>query len=104
MLSARKARVAIASMAAVLWLSTGQIAEADLKRDIEKVLVDEGLTGIAWSLINESGEVSFGAAGLQDNRTGAAFTPGIRCCSVALRSASFLLDAIFHGAWRFHFR
>ncbi len=78
MLPARKARVAIASMAAVLWLSTGQIAEADLKRDIQKVLVDEGLTGIAWSLINESGEVSFGAAGLQDNRTGAAFTPGTR--------------------------
>ena len=78
MLSARKARVAIASMALVLWLSTGQIAEADLKRDIERVLVDEGLTGIAWSLINESGEVSFGAAGLQDNRTGAAFTPGTR--------------------------
>ena len=71
-------RVAFTSMTMVLWFFTGQVAEADLQKDVEKILVDEGLTGIAWMLLDESGEVGLGAAGLQDNRSGAAFTPNTR--------------------------
>ena len=78
MVQARKAGIAFASAIAVLWFFTGQIAEAELVDDIEKTLVEEGLTGIAWALVDGSGDASIGAAGLRDNHSGAMFTPGTR--------------------------
>ena len=53
-------------------------AKADLQQDIEKVLVEEGLTGIAWALVGGNDEVSFNATGVQDNLAGSAFAPDTR--------------------------
>jgi len=78
MLRAWVARIALASAFAVLWSSVGQVAEADLQKDVERILVEEGLTGMAWTLIDETGEVRIGAAGLRDNRAGSTFTSGTR--------------------------
>ena len=55
-----------------------QATEADLTKDIEKILAEEGLTGIAWTLSSTAKEVSVGAAGLRDNLTGSTFTPDTR--------------------------
>ena len=46
--------------------------------DIETILAEENLTGIAWTLIGDDGEVSLGSAGLRDNYSGSAFTPDTR--------------------------
>ena len=78
MLWGRRACIALASAIAVLWSSVGQVAEADLKKEVERIIVEEGLTGSAWTLIDETGEVSIGVAGLQDTRSGSNFTPGTR--------------------------
>ena len=45
-----------------------------LQGNIEMVLAEEGLTGIAWSLLSEDGEVSLGAAGLRDKPSRLDFT------------------------------
>lgn len=65
-------------MTAVLWCCVGQANEANLQEDIEKILVEESLTGIAWTLIGENGQASLGTAGLQDNRAGLAFAADTR--------------------------
>lgn len=75
---ARIAHKALAFLIAVLGSSCCQAGAADLQTDIERVLAEEGLTGIVWTLIGEAGEVSVGAAGLRDNRTASAFTPDTR--------------------------
>ena len=67
-----------AAIIAVLLSCAGQAAKADLQQDIESVLVEEGLTGIAWALIGGSDEVSLGVAGLQDKLSGTAFAPNAR--------------------------
>jgi CubicO group peptidase (beta-lactamase class C family) len=63
---------------AVLWISLGTNAHADLQRDIETVLSEEGLSGIAWSLVGENGEVDIRTAGLRDNPTHSSFTVDTR--------------------------
>jgi len=78
MLRARIAHIALASTIAVVWSFACQVAEADLQKDVEKILVEEGLTGMAWTLIGKTGEVSIGAAGLRDNRSEAIFTSDTR--------------------------
>lgn len=77
-LRAWNAHIVLASIIAVSSFCACHAAEADLQKDVEKVLVEEGLTGIAWALIGENDEVAFGAAGLQDNLSGSAFTLGTR--------------------------
>lgn len=42
-------------------------AENNLQRDMEKLLAEEALAGVAWALLNSDGSESLGAAGLQDN-------------------------------------
>ena len=54
------------------------LAEAELREDIEAILLQEGLTGIAWTMTGADDDGSFGNAGLKDNRDGLAFTPGTR--------------------------
>lgn len=68
--------LAIASAVSVLWSFDGLATEASLQESIESILVEEGLTGIAWTVIDE--EVNIGSAGLQDNRSRSAFGPGTR--------------------------
>jgi CubicO group peptidase (beta-lactamase class C family) len=68
----------LASTIAFLWSSVCLATEANLKKDIENVLAEEDLAGIAWALVGENGEVSVGSAGLQDNSSGSAFAPDTR--------------------------
>ena len=53
-------------------------ASSDLDRDIEHILLEEGLTGIAWTLVHDTGEVSAGSAGVQDNESAIAFASDTR--------------------------
>jgi len=46
--------------------------------DLEHILAEEGLTGIAWSLVHGADEVAIGATGVQDNATGVAFASDAR--------------------------
>lgn len=69
----RQARNVCMGIAVILWATFGQVAEAELQDDIERILVEEGLTGIAWMLIDDTGDVNLGAAGLQDNHSGSTF-------------------------------
>jgi CubicO group peptidase (beta-lactamase class C family) len=63
---------------AVLPFFISQVAEAEIGKDIETILAEEGLTGMAWALIDASGEASIGAVGLQDKRSGSTFSPDRR--------------------------
>ncbi len=60
-------RFAVAATIAVMGIFVSGTAQADVQEEIEVILAEEGLTGIAWSLIGENGEASLGAAGLRDN-------------------------------------
>ena len=68
----------MATIVAVLWASICGAAETDLQTDIELVLNEEGLTGIAWSLVDLRGEVSLNATGLQDYLTQSNFNINTR--------------------------
>jgi CubicO group peptidase (beta-lactamase class C family) len=74
MLPARKIFAATVGLVAVLSVSWCCAAEPNLQGDLNEVLVEEGLTGVAWSLIGEKGEVSLGATGLRDNLSQSDFT------------------------------
>ena len=60
-------RFAVAAFIAVISIFVSGTAQAGVQEEIEVILAEEGLTGIAWSLIGENGEVSLGVAGLRDN-------------------------------------
>ena len=75
---AHTVRIAFILVIACLWSFATQRVEAGLQQDVEAILAQEGLTGIAWSLIGDDGEVSIGTAGVQDNLSGAPFTPHTR--------------------------
>ena len=62
-----------ASTFAILWSSACLASGASLKKDIESVLAEENLIGIAWALVEENGDVTVDAAGLRDNASGTAF-------------------------------
>ena len=62
----------------MLWSCVCQATETSLREDVERVLAQEGLVGIAWTLVSETGEAAVGAAGLQDNRAGVAFASDTR--------------------------
>lgn len=69
----------IASFASVLLATLAstivcQAAQGNLESELEEVLAAEGLTGIAWALANEKGEVSLSAAGTRDSTTETRFT------------------------------
>jgi CubicO group peptidase (beta-lactamase class C family) len=40
-----------------------------LKREIQQALVEEGLTGAVWAVVNSDGDVAVNAAGLKDQQT-----------------------------------
>jgi CubicO group peptidase (beta-lactamase class C family) len=67
-------RFAVAATIAVMGIFTSGAAQTGVHQEIELILAEEGLTGIAWSLIGENGEVSLGSAGLRDNPGRSDFT------------------------------
>lgn len=78
MLRARISHVFPASMFAVFWSCVCLATESNLENDVEDAIVEEGLAGIAWTLVRENGDVTLGSAGAKDNSTGAAFAPDTR--------------------------
>jgi CubicO group peptidase (beta-lactamase class C family) len=53
-------------------------SQAPLQQDLEKILAQEGLMGIAWVLLEEDGSVNPGAAGKRDALSGEDFTINTR--------------------------
>ncbi len=71
------AAAAIAFLTAT-WASVGVAGPGSLQADIETILAEEGLAGIAWALVKPSGEVQLGAAGLRDKPGNAQFSADTR--------------------------
>jgi CubicO group peptidase (beta-lactamase class C family) len=53
-------------------------ADPGLRGEMEAILAEEQLVGIAWAMVNSDGVVSVDAAGLRDNRNQVDFTVGTR--------------------------
>lgn len=68
----------MAATVAAWMVSVCAVARADLTGDIETILAEENLAGIAWMLIGEDGEVRLGASGLRDHPDHAEFTTDTR--------------------------
>lgn len=62
----------------LLWPGSCMAGSAGLGTAIERILADENLTGIGWSLVSADDGMRIGAAGLRDNAAGLAFTPDTR--------------------------
>ena len=56
-------------------VATASAASDTLQQQIEQVLLEEGLTGISWALLDETGELQLGTAGVRDNSSQAEFEP-----------------------------
>lgn len=67
-------------MALIVCISASSSLSADsgLQDGIAEILVEEGLTGAAWVLIGDEGEVKPGAAGFSDNKNKTSFTTDTR--------------------------
>ena len=78
MLPARFLLLAFLAATAALSACESRAGEAALQNRLETVLTEEGLTGIAWSLVRENGEDSLGAIGRRDNPSRVAFTAETR--------------------------
>lgn len=87
----------LAAAIAFLGCTAGPLARADLQEDIETILAEEGLTGMAWMLVGEAGEVKIGAAGLRDNDSAAAFGPDTRF-HVGSLTKTLLATGVLHLA------
>jgi len=70
--------LAMVFLASLFSTLSAAASEHDLQSGIEEVLVQEGLTGVAWALIGENRETSLGAAGFRDNASQAGFTTETR--------------------------
>lgn len=66
------------ALSAILSAADCRAAATDLRGDIEAILSEEGLAGIAWSLVGHDDEVSTGAAGLRDIPSAYDFTRDTR--------------------------
>ena len=77
MVRARTSR-ALAAAIALSWAWVCQAADTGLGKAIEDILAEEGLTGIAWTLIRDSGEVTRGSAGIRNNGARSVFTVDTR--------------------------
>jgi len=75
---ARNVCLAITASIAALTVCNCRAADFDLQSDLEAILNEEGLTGIAWSLLREDGDVGTGATGLRDNSSQLTFTANTR--------------------------
>lgn len=73
-------RAALLFAASMLWCGIGvtQDGRAGLQKNIEQALVEEGLTGIAWTLVEPDAEIRVGSAGLRDNQSKTAFSAETR--------------------------
>ncbi|MFK7957798.1 MAG: serine hydrolase domain-containing protein [Lysobacterales bacterium] len=70
--------LALAWVVVLLGFGSVPIARAELQKNLEESLAAQGLTGVAWALIGEGGEVTTGAAGLRDSFTQSRFGAATR--------------------------
>lgn len=70
--------LATAVLLAALSVFYCRTAESNLQSNLDHILLEEGLVGIAWSLVGENGEVSLGATGLRDKQSQSKFTTSTR--------------------------
>ncbi len=75
-----KARSAARTLlvSAAFWTSIGSAAQSSLNTSLENVLAEEGLTGMAWTLVLSPDQVSTGAVGVRDKPGGLPFTKETR--------------------------
>jgi len=59
-------------------ISIGSAAQSDLNKSLENVLIEEGLAGMAWTLVNSPDQVSTGAIGVRDKLGNLPFTDETR--------------------------
>lgn len=78
MLRARTSRTILASTFAVFWSCVCLATESNLENDIRNAIVEEGLTGIAWTLVRANGDKNLGSVGVKDNHAGIVFAPDTR--------------------------
>lgn len=62
----------------LLAVSIGRTDDASLQSDLDTILAEEGLTGIAWMLLDGSGETRSAANGFRDNEARIEFTTDTR--------------------------
>jgi hypothetical protein len=86
-LLARNIYLATAAIVAVLSVFYCRIAESNLQGDLDEVLVEEGLTGVAWSLVGSNGEVNLGAVCRWN----------VACEALGLRRRLYLCDQNGHA-------
>jgi CubicO group peptidase (beta-lactamase class C family) len=68
----------LAALVFLFSIPASQAAVPGFKADIENVLAEEGLAGVAWVLIRAPDETVTGASGLKDNRAGLTFDSNTR--------------------------
>jgi CubicO group peptidase (beta-lactamase class C family) len=71
-------RIFLVSLVSVSWPCACLASDTGMDVDIGDVLVEEGLTGVVWTLVREDDNVSYGTAGVQDNRSGTTFATDTR--------------------------
>ena len=74
----RITRLTVATVVAAMWGTFSSAAATDLQKDIELLLSEEGLTGIAWMMVSEDGEASLGRTGVRDNQDRTSFETATR--------------------------
>ncbi|MDJ0878699.1 MAG: serine hydrolase domain-containing protein [Halieaceae bacterium] len=71
-------RRALVTLVALIWSSLVPASQPDLQARVERILAEEQLTGIGWTLVSGPGHESTGTAGFRDNGAGIAFTTDTR--------------------------
>jgi len=66
MMLARLGSLAIVASLALWPVAECRAADPDLRGDLDTILVEEALAGVAWSLVGENGELRLGATGWRD--------------------------------------
>lgn len=72
---ARNSRILGASLISIFWSVDCFGSDVNLEGAIDGVIVEEGLTGVAWSLVDGADGITLGTAGVSDNKTGDGFAP-----------------------------
>ena len=78
MITTRRFHTILVSTLVSFWSCVCLAADSSLEDELRNALVEEGLTGIAWTLVRETREVTLSSVGTRDNSTGAAFTHDTR--------------------------
>ena len=78
MLRAQTSHTLLTSTFLIFWSCVCLANESGLENDVQSIIAEEGLTGIAWTLVHESGEVTVGSAGTKDSSEGKSFAPDTR--------------------------